>query len=526
MSATATAEGIARLADEVLAGVGRPKDHWEVAAALEVSGMRDVDARGHGCEGVFELAERIFAAAGDRPAPPPPRPARRAPVVWRFLKAYVTGLLFSMPMAAQTFAMMLFGYSLWAWVDAGPTQATAVALGTLASFVVTGGAAQAIGRRGLFYIHQEEHILTKAICNRALGIGLVLIAAVGLGLLVINALFELFPWPMVAQAQLYYGALSVLWLCFSILYMLRKESLLALVVVVGLLTVHVAILLLEWRMVAAHMLGITVAIVLALVCGVYILQRNARRAEREFTTTELPRYSMLLYAVAQYFWYGCLYFAFLFADRLLAWSADTGRELLPYVIWFDSRYELGMDWALFCFVLTVGVLEFTIQEFSDSVIPAERATRGREAERFNRRFARFYYGQLVLFVVVSALSVVIAWVGMSILRATGEFDYIHVFFNPTTTSVFWWAAVGYVFLVFGLFNSVFLFSLSRPAFVLRALLPALAVNVAVGFVLSRAVRYDLAVVGLTLGSLVFLLISSYYARQVFRRLDYYYYSAY
>ena len=527
MSALSSTERLSRLAEQILSELGRPKDHWEVAARLEVSGVRDVDARQeYGCADVFDLAQRILALAGEVPPAPPPVPARRAPMAWRFARAYVTGLLFSMPMAAQTFAMMLYGYSLWAWVDFTPRQATAIALGTLTSFVVTGGYVQAISRRGLFYIHQEEPILTKAICGRALWVGLVMVVGVGVIGLLANIVFEFFPARMAVAGALYYLLLSILWLALSILYMLRKEFLLGLIIVVGLLSVHLAVLLLQWRMVAAHGLGIGIAIALSLFFGWHILRRNARRAEREFTTTELPRWSMLLYSVAYYFWYGILYFAFLFADRFIAWSSGTGRDLLPYFIWFESRYELGMDWALFCFVLTVGVLEYTMQEFSEAIIPAERAVHSDRTEDFNRRFARFYYSHLVLFVVVSLISVAGAWLGMSVLRATGKFPYIEVFFNPTTQSVFWWAAAGYVFLVFGLFNSVFLFSLSRPGFVLRSLGPALFLNVAVGFVLSRAVRYDLAVVGLTVGSLAFLLISTYYARKVFKRLDYFYYSAY
>jgi len=121
---------------------------------------------------------------------------------------------------------------------------------------------------------------------------------------------------------------------------------------------------------------------------------------------------------------------------------------------------------------------------------------------------------------------VAAFWGLSMLRTAGVFPFIEVFFNPVTQSVFWWAAVGYVFLVLGLFNSVFLFALSRPFFVLRALLAGFVLNVIVGFVLSRVVSSELAVVGLTVGSFVFMLLSSLYARRAFNRLDYYYYSAY
>jgi uncharacterized membrane protein YdjX (TVP38/TMEM64 family) len=62
--------------------------------------------------------------------------------------------------------------------------------------------------------------------------------------------------------------------------------------------------------------------------------------------------------------------------------------------------------------------------------------------------------------------------------------------------------------------------------VLRSLTPALVLNVVVGFILSRAVSYDWAVIGLTVGSLAFMLISGYYTRRTFKKLDYFYYSAY
>ena len=97
---------------------------------------------------------------------------------------------------------------------------------------------------------------------------------------------------------------------------------------------------------------------------------------------------------------------------------------------------------------------------------------------------------------------------------------------PITRFVFWWAAVGYVLLVWGLFNSNFLFALSQPIFVLRALGCGLLVNLLSGLALSRVLGFEMVVIGLTLGALTFLLVSSYYTRQVFRNLDYYYYAAY
>lgn len=525
-SGSSKPDAIRPLARALLSRIDAPKDHWEVAAHLEVSGIRDADVRDeYGCADVFALAQEIMALATEvtpRPGRPPKRPA---PLAWRFVKGYVSGLLFAMPMAAQTFFMILFGYSLWAWIEFSMDEATAIALGTVASFIVTGGFTQAISRRGMFYIHQHEDILTRAVSYRMTAAAVVMVVVVGVFLFVANLLFEMLPVPLVMLAELYFFMLSLLWLSISILYMLRRQLMCAAILSFALLVVHVPILLFRVPMVLAHTLGLVTAIALSFFAGWLILTRRAKRARRDYAGAALPRPSILVYATAAYFWYGLLYFAFLFADRVIAWSSESGRGVLPYFIWFDSRYELGMDWALLCFVLTVGILEFTIEEFSDRIIPGAQAIRADDAAAFNRTFTRFYYGHLTLFALAALGAILMSFWGLILLGTAGVFPFIEVFFNAVTRSVFWWAALGYVFLVLGLFNSVFLFALSRPFFVLRALGAGFALNVVVGFVLSRVVSYELAVVGLTVGSCAFMLLSSLYARRAFNRLDYYYYSA-
>jgi hypothetical protein len=51
-------------------------------------------------------------------------------------------------------------------------------------------------------------------------------------------------------------------------------------------------------------------------------------------------------------------------------------------------------------------------------------------------------------------------------------------------------------------------------------------NAAVGFAASRWLGYEFAVVGLLAGALVFAVVSTTLAAGVFRRFDFYYYSAY
>ena len=50
------------LAQQVVDLIGVPKDEWEIAAQLEVMGLRDSDARAeHGARDLFDLARRIYS---------------------------------------------------------------------------------------------------------------------------------------------------------------------------------------------------------------------------------------------------------------------------------------------------------------------------------------------------------------------------------------------------------------------------------------------------------------------------------
>ena len=95
-----------------------------------------------------------------------------------------------------------------------------------------------------------------------------------------------------------------------------------------------------------------------------------------------------------------------------------------------------------------------------------------------------------------------------------------------TQFVFAIAAVAYYFMAVALFNVLFFFTLAKPQLVLFSIAPALLVNLAVGFGVSRWFSYEYASLGLLAGAIVFALLSSVAAWDVFRRFDFYYYAAY
>ena len=87
-------------------------------------------------------------------------------------------------------------------------------------------------------------------------------------------------------------------------------------------------------------------------------------------------------------------------------------------------------------------------------------------------------------------------------------------------------ATGYIFLIYGLMNSLFFFTLNRPEFVMYAIVPSLVVNCIVGYVCSRVISFEYATIGLIAGAVTFAVITGLIARRFFRHLDYFYYSAY
>src|SRR5207244_1314153 len=94
----------------------------------------------------------------------------------------------------------------------------------------------------------------------------------------------------------------------------------------------------SWGIYAAHWISLGASIAIALVWATAVLAARRRRSGAGPAAEGRTRAGLLVYGVAPYFLYGLVYFALLFADRLIAWSA--GHHPLP--IWFRSPYEVGL----------------------------------------------------------------------------------------------------------------------------------------------------------------------------------------
>ena len=529
-----TAELVSRTAaheigQQVLDLIGIPKDHWEIAAQLEVMGIRDADARtDYGARDVFDLAARIYTdfQAGRFRWFVEGEDLQRVSPVGRFLRNYVTGLTFSLPMALQAVTMLVWGYGVWGAIDMDLRTGTAIALGFIASYIVTGGFIQAIVRRGLFYLYQEEQWLARWTALRAWSIALRVVLALLLPALALNALFSMLPWPIVLTAAAYYVALSILWLNWALLYLVRKTWMFLLTTAVALACVLIAANVFNATPIVANAIGLIVVDVLSFFVGYWYLNNAAHDSARE-SVVNPPRLTVLVYSTSRFFLYGLLYNTFLFADRIIAWTSSTGREdFPPYGFWLNVRYELGMDLALIVVMLLSGVVEHATRRFSEELIPREKGVKSPETARFLDASHKDQRTRAVSLAGASILAFAIAVMVALLLRDMPSLPIHQALQTTTTTRVFVVAAIAYVVFMFALQNVLMLLTLSRVELVVRAVGIALAVNVAVGFVCSRAIHYSAAVFGLLAGAIVLAFLTRRAMRSVLAELDYHYYAAY
>ncbi len=510
-----------------------PMSSWAVAATIESLGIRDIDANtDYGYENVFELAEFVYEQIQlevnneDRSQSHDSYTHGFFKTIQLLVKYYTAGLVLSMPMLVQIVAILVFEYALWAWLRFNEAQATVVAFGTIASFVITGGFIQVIGRLVSKYKGEENYYLARKAVYKILRLGIPTVILFAIALFLINLAFPFYPMRMMILSIIYMVLISFLLLSAAILFASELRFMILFSITFGTIVV---ILLTKGNLLGVYIaqwIGIVITTILMTGYAALYYQFKIQSLRQELIKQTLPYDEVSYYNNYRYFLYGFFYFIFLFTDRILAWS--TGDVPPPYIIWFNTPYELGMDWALISFVITIATLEFSINAFSQYLIPAQKNISLNKMKAFNKHFNRFYFRQLVLLLIISVISILVTYFGVLSLRAfETQIPEIKDFFaNPITFKVFWMGSISYVFLVYGLLNSLFFFTLNRPTFVTYSMIVAVVVNFIVGYICSRLFGFEYATIGLLAGALTFALITGIIAKKFFNHLDYYYYSAY
>ncbi|WP_018126463.1 hypothetical protein [Balneola vulgaris] len=515
--------------------IGNPLSVWAVAATIESLGIRDIDAKtDFGFESVFDLAKVVFtdlktaikSEAKGRNKEEKEKLGDFFTSSKLFVKHYGIGLLFTMPMLSQIAAILFFEYALWAWFRFNEAQATMIAIGTISSFVLTGGFIQVLGRLVSKYIGEDNYYLCWKAIKAVLKMALPMMLFLGAAFYLLNLILPLYPQLMVTIGLVYYVLISTMLLSAAVLYASGQKIVILISIVTGTLGVAFGMEVLDIGIYVSQWAGILLTTLIQSVYCIIFYSFKIRTKNQKMYKQSLPKAEVSFYTTYRYYIYGLCYFSFLFIDRVLAWSA--GIPPPPYIIWFNTPYELGMDWALISLIVTVAALEFSIQLFSHKIMPAQKKTKISNYKGFNKYFNRFYNAQVFLLLIIGVISIIGTYYGVMALRVfEDQIPEIKDFFaNPITFKVYWIGSIGYFFLVFGLLNSLFFFTMNRPEFVIYPIIIAILVNGIVGFLCSRLFGFEYAVIGLVAGSFAFAFITWVIGKRFFKHLDYFYYSAY
>lgn len=503
---------------------GKPLDFWEIAALLEIYGIRDIDAQNeYGFDNVFSMAKYMIRYKNMKQYPAKSLVNfEELPPFWiRVLKNYVRGLAFAMPMFVQIFFTLSVGYAIWSGIEMDQMKATVIAVGTFLALIVTGASAQAIGRKGLFYLKQGEVILASKITKLLLNMGYVFVVVIGIILIAFNFFFEVFPAYYFFVMIAFYFLLSLLFLNVSIYYMFEEYNNILYFFLVGILFVYITHGIFKIRLPEAQFIALVfLDIFISLFAYKKIKDLKKRDADSEGDI--LPRASILFYSLIPFYLYGFFYFLFLVTDRMVAWSADV--EAKPYFIWFNVPYELGLDWALVALVLLMGLTEISIHEFmyriNDKVLQYDY----KNYENFNSEIYLFFKRFNIIYLILSIIIILLTYYSVYVVHT--DYEFMKDFFDSYTPFVYWVGAISYAFMVNGLMNVLFIFSFSRQNYSLKAISMAMVVNLIVGVILSRMFGLEYAVYGLLAGSIVFWVYSFLSAVRMFKKLEFYYYASF
>lgn len=533
MSTAAAAEreaALDALVEEIVELAGRPVDTWAVAALLESIGTRDLDARERfGLPDVFALAAVVQARIAQLEIPPwQLTDDPESELGWdgggrSVARLYVRGVFFFVPLVLGLVVLLAFGYSQFASLDFTLAQATMVALAVSLSLVATAGTVQALGALGPVFDEPGKFHLTERMVWTVLAVGAALAMAGGLGAWALARLSGGWPADELRTGLVYYLLLCGLWITNAVLYQQRRYRIIIVASLAGLGVVALVHELTGVGIRSAQWAGLGATIVGQLAVIAVVLRRHARSTVGTTRLAVMPPLSLLARYTAPWFLYGILYFTFLQADRLIAWS--WGDE--PRPLWFHSDYELAVDWALLAAVFGIGMLEQTMERFSATVFPAGEHYAVGAQDEHNRLVARMFVRRLRSVALMSLAGGVAVAGGAVLLHAIGALGVAdELYGEPHVRRIFLAAFAGYALLTMGLALSASFNALGRGWLAAACMALGALADVAGALLGASLWGYRGSVLGLLAGGLVFFLASAVAARHVLRRADFYAYAAF
>ena len=259
-----------------------PLDAYDVAVHLEVEGVTDQVARSmYGFDGTLAMAEAHFVRRS------PARPKVQRASTRQALVQYLRGVAFALPVLISAVVMLVFSVSLWG--GSIPIEdAAAVAIGTLCSFLVTGGIVQVMAWRVLFFLTTADPATAKETCWLWQRRGL--LSVLGFGMLgwLMNGYFGWLPDPLARLALGFHVALGSLWLASGALYALEGILWIGLATALGLAAAGVTHLL-GAGLYVSQFCGLAVAVGLSQGAAYRLFAAKTRHRKGKAETIPLAR---------------------------------------------------------------------------------------------------------------------------------------------------------------------------------------------------------------------------------------------
>lgn len=513
------------LRDMVLSRHLQPEDKYEVAAIIESNGWNDeMAAEVFGVEDIFTLAADIWDSIRQNIHSQPIIPEKKLTLIEYLvivIKSFFRGMIFAVPMAISVISMLTLQFSLWSYEYLSTELATAIAIGTIVSFVCVGGFTQIIARRGFTYLTQGYYYLLRRVTERFIKLGYVCSLVTALLFIIVNIFFGILPLRMMWIITLYFLFLNSIWLSVTVMFIFKQELAFTAFITLGIFLVFIFFKVLEINIIISQIISLFIISLLSLIYT--YLRFKYKEKKSGDTASPLPRFSIVIYTVMPFFAYGFLYFAFLFTDRVVAWS--TNNMYMPYFIWFRGPYELGLDFALLVLILPMGMVEVVVNEFIANLEANQKNILANETNIIKQKYLSLYIKRIVMILCCAVISDVLIYSLVNyVFGQQLWFKHADFLQNKAIIFVFLWAMIAYSILTVALMNAIILFSFSQPGVVSKSIFIALIVNFIIGFLLSRWVDYTWAVIGLFAGSLVFAILTCYQVIKLFNNLDYYLYA--
>ncbi|MCS7221684.1 MAG: hypothetical protein RML36_06135 [Anaerolineae bacterium] len=507
-----------------------PLNSLQVAALLEANGITDAIARQrYGYEDVFALAEAVLAHL-PRTAPRlSPDHVYRPETRWEVIRDYLKGGLGLLPMILLSLIFFVYQeFGRWQI-----SEAWTLSISMLGSLLITSGFVQAASRKGTSYLSQGYIRAAQKILSRIISIGLLAVAVATAALVTVMAFTGWISERNILIMAVAFSTLSCLWLAAGVLFLLDQVHWFALGLGIALAlstaALHGLAAVRMHRDIA--LLGSTAAGLLTfLLVTALVIRRTLHRLRETSPVSDhevvFPALPQMVFSLLPYFAYGVSYIVLIIAGHVTGWIGivlySNGQPAENIV-----TLEIGLTIALAGYILSGGAAERTIRQFWRKIRLFQLQTPQYQLEIFREKMMKFYHYNLLRFTVVLVLcnSFVLICV-LSVVRILDREGLLPLRWPSEATIILVLGLLGYSLMAYGAFNSMFMVSLSRPCYALKATMIGILVTLIVGVVMSFSVPYYYNPVGIVVGSAWFAAVAYRYMRYMWKYADYHYYASF